>query len=279
MRTLKIIGMLAFFAGAFCVFFIDALVNKHALLPLGLFFALVVAGSSLLADLIPVERRDESSRPSAKALPPVAVPPPASPVAPVTRPIPLPPPVAPAAPVAVTPVVVAPPVEKPAEVAPAAVAGSTEVQELRQALEARAKEAVDFKNAIEKKNREIETLRAGQNRSDLREVNEAIAGLLQSVEFFKQRLAAQKDTLDNLLPQVEEAIGDVFERAKLLRGLPEVGQRLADQPVDSCTIFNRVPAPTPEQKGQICEVRNSWVGFKVDQRLVIVSPSRIAVYV
>ena len=185
----------------------------------------------------------------------------------------------PAAPVSVAPVVVAPPVDKPAEVAPAAVAGSAEVQELRQALEARAKEAVDFKNAIEKKNREIETLRAGQNRSDLKEVNEAIAGLLQSVEFFKQRLAAQKDTLDNLLPQVEEAIGDVFERAKLLKGLPEVGQRLADQPVDSCTIFNRVPAPTPEQKGQICEVRNSWVGFKVDQRLVIVSPSRIAVYV
>ncbi len=270
--------MLAFFAGAFCVFFVDAVVNKHALLPLGLFFVLAVPGAWLLASLV-----EEASRPSAKALPPVAVPAPASPVAPVApvaRPsIPLPPPVVPAAPVAVAPVVVTPPVDKPAEVAPAAVAGSAELQELRQALEARAKEAVDFKNAIEKKNREIETLRAGQNRSDLKEVNEAIAGLLQSVEFFKQRLAAQKDTLDNLLPQVEEAIGDVFERAKLLKGLPEVGQRLADQPVDSCTIFNRVPAPTPEQKGQICEVRNSWVGFKVDQRLVIVSPSRIAVYV
>lgn len=273
MRILKIIGMLAFFAGAFGVFFIDAVVKKHDLLPLSLFFALAVPGAWLLASLV-----EESPRPSAKALPPVAVPPPASPVAPVApvaRPvIPLPPPVAPAAPVAV-----APPVDKPAEVAPAAVAGSAEVQELRQALEARAKEAVDFKNAIEKKNHEIEILRAGQNRSDLKEVNEAIAGLLQSVEFFKQRLAAQKDTLENLLPQVEEAIGDVFERAKLLKGLPEVGQRLADQPVDSCTIFNRVPAPTPEQKGQICEVRNSWVGFKVDQRLVIVSPSRIAVYV
>ena len=270
MRPLKIIGMLALFAGAFSVFFIDAVVKKHDLLPLCLFFALAVPGAWLLASLV-----EGSSRPAAKALPPVAVPPPASPVPLVARPaIPLPPPVVPAAPVAV-----APPVEKPAEVAPAAVAGLAEVQELRQALEARAKEAVDFKNAIEKKNREIETLRAGQNRSDLKEVNEAIAGLLQSVEFFKQRLAAQKDTLDNLLPQVEEAIGDVFERAKLLKGLPEVGQRLADQPVDSCTIFNRVPAPTPEQKGQICEVRNSWVGFKVDQRLVIVSPSRIAVYV
>ncbi len=266
--------MLAFFAGAFGVFFIDALVKKHELLPLGLFFALAVPGAWLLASLL-----EGAARPAAKTLPPVAVPPPASPVPPVARPvIPLPPPVVPAAPVAVVP-----PVDKPAEVAPApapaAVAGSAEVQELRQALEARAKEAVDFKNAIEKKNREIETLRAGQNRSDLKEVNEAIAGLLQSVEFFKQRLAAQKDTLENLLPQVEEAIGDVFERAKLLKGLPEVGQRLADQPVDSCTIFNRVPAPTPEQKGQICEVRNSWVGFKVDQRLVIVSPSRIAVYV
>ncbi len=266
--------MLACFVAAFGVFFNDALVNKHALLPLALFFALAVPGAWLLASLV-----EGAARPAAKTLPPVAVPPPASPVPPVARPvIPLPPPVVPAAPVAVVP-----PVDKPAEVAPApapaAVAGSAEVQELRQALEARAKEAVDFKNAIEKKNREIETLRAGQNRSDLKEVNEAIAGLLQSVEFFKQRLAAQKDTLENLLPQVEEAIGDVFERAKLLKGLPEVGQRLADQPVDSCTIFNRVPAPTPEQKGQICEVRNSWVGFKVDQRLVIVSPSRIAVYV
>lgn len=270
MRTLKIIGMLAFFAGAFGVFFIDALVKQHALLPLALFFVLVVPGAFLLADLL-----EGSNRSAPKALPPVAVPSPATTGAPPDRPaIPLPPPVVPVAPVSV-----APPVDKPAEFAPAAVAGSAELQELRQALEARAKEAVDFKNAIEKKNREIETLRAGQNRSDLKEVNEAIAGLLQSVEFFKQRLAAQKDTLDNLLPQVEEAIGDVFERAKLLKGLPEVGQRLADQPVDSCTIFNRVPAPTPEQKGQICEVRNSWVGFKVDQRLVIVSPSRIAVYV
>ena len=278
MRTLKIIGMLAFFAGAFGVLFIGKsdqasafyVFYKNPILPLGLFFFLAIAGAFLMADLVV-----GSDRPTAKTVPPVAVPPPASPVTPVARPvIPLPPPVVPAAPVAV-----APPVDKPAEVAPAAVAGSAEVQELRQALEARAKEAVDFKNAIEKKNHEIETLRAGQNRSDLKEVNEAIAGLLQSVEFFKQRLAAQKDTLDNLLPQVEEAIGDVFERAKLLKGLPEVGQRLADQPVDSCTIFNRVPAPTPEQKGQICEVRNSWVGFKVDQRLVIVSPSRIAVYI
>lgn len=270
--------MLACFVAAFGVVLFPydqtSLFHKQPLLPLGFFFILALLGAWLGATLI-----DGSSAQSPRT--PVAVPPPASPVPPVARPvIPLPPPVVPAAPVAVVP-----PVDKPAEVAPApapapaAVAGSAEVQELRQALEARAKEAVDFKNAIEKKNREIETLRAGQNRSDLKEVNEAIAGLLQSVEFFKQRLAAQKDTLENLLPQVEEAIGDVFERAKLLKGLPEVGQRLADQPVDSCTIFNRVPAPTPEQKGQICEVRNSWVGFKVDQRLVIVSPSRIAVYV
>lgn len=270
--------MLAFFAGAFGVLFIGKndeastfyVFHKYAYLPLGLFFLFAIVGASLMVDLM-----EGANRPAAKALPPVAVPSPATTGSPPDRPaIPLPPPVVPVAPVSV-----APPVDKPAEFAPAAVAGSAELQELRQALEARAKEAVDFKNAIEKKNREIETLRAGQNRSDLKEVNEAIAGLLQSVEFFKQRLAAQKDTLDNLLPQVEEAIGDVFERAKLLKGLPEVGQRLADQPVDSCTIFNRVPAPTPEQKGQICEVRNSWVGFKVDQRLVIVSPSRIAVYV
>lgn len=275
MKTLKTIGMLACFIAAFGVFFVNApkesLFDKQPLLPLGLFFLLATPGAVLFASLI-----DTAPKSSNKALPAPAAP--VTPVAPVAvaRPIPLPPSVAPA-----TPVAVVPPVDKPAEVAPApaAVAGSAEVQELRQALEARAKEAVDFKNAIEKKNREIETLRAGQNRSDLKEVNEAIAGLLQSVEFFKQRLAAQKDTLENLLPQVEEAIGDVFERAKLLKGLPEVGQRLADQPVDSCTIFNRVPAPTPELKGQIVEVRNSWVGFKVDQRLVIVSPSRIAVYV
>lgn len=273
MRTLKFIGMLVFFAGAFVVLFIGTndqksplyVFYKYDYLPLVLFFLFATAGAFLWADLM-----EGSTRPAAKALPPVAVPSPAPVVAPAARPaIPLPPPVVPVAPVAVA--------DKPSEVTAAPV--SAELQELRQALEARAKEAVDFKNAIEKKNREIEALRAGQNRSDLKEINEAIAGLLQSVEFFKQRLAAQKDTLENLLPQVEEAIGDVLERAKLIKGLPEAGQRLADQPVDSCTIFNRVPAPTPEQKGQIVEVRNSWVGFKVDQRLVIVSPSRIAVYV
>jgi len=151
--------------------------------------------------------------------------------------------------------------------------------ELQQELEARKREASDFKKAIETKNREIETLRASLNRTDLKEYHEGIANLLQSVEFFKQRLALGKEAPEAFLPQVEEGILEVLERTKLIKGIPEVGQRLADQPTNSCTIFNRIPAPTPEQKGIIAEVRNSWVGFQVESRLEVVNPSRVAVYV
>jgi hypothetical protein len=269
MKLLKLSGMLVCFAAAFAVVLYpypkDTFFSKQPLLPLVLFFGFTFLGACLVVKFLRSDKADADA-----VRPVVAVPvqvPPVSPVKAAARSIPAPPTVAPAGSVAT-----AFPVDKLDEVGVASQV-APEVQELRRALEVRVQEAADFKKAIEN-----EALRAGQNRSDLKEVNEAIAGLLQSVEFFKQRLAAEKDTLDNLLPQVEEAIDDVLERAKLVKGLPAVGQRLADQPVDSCTIFNRLPAPTPEQKGQIVEVRNSWVGFRVDQRLIIVSPSRIAVY-
>lgn len=150
---------------------------------------------------------------------------------------------------------------------------------LQQELSARVKEAADFKVAIERKNAELDSLRAKLNRKDLAGVNEAVAALFQSVEFLCERAASGKEPADKVLPQVAEAADELIVAAQLEKGRPNPGDRLSDLPPNSCTIFNRIPAPTPEQKGLLVEVRNSWVGFRSDAQLVIVNPSRVSVYV
>jgi Skp family chaperone for outer membrane proteins len=158
-------------------------------------------------------------------------------------------------------------------------AGDAVVARLRQELSARVKEAADFKAAIERKNAELDSMRAKLNRKDLAGVNEAVAALFQSVEFLCERAASGKETADKVLPQIAEAADELIVAAKLEKGRPSPGDRLADLPPNSCTIFDRVPAPTPEQKGLLVEVRSSWVGFRSDAQLVIVNPSRVSVYV
>lgn len=169
-----------------------------------------------------------------------------------------------------------PSVAKPPEVsAPADLS----IARLQQDLALRVKEAADFKAAIERKNAELDALRAKLNRKDLVAVNEAIAALYQSVEFLCDRAATGKESPDKVLPQIAEAAEELLAAAQLEKGLPKPGERLADLPPNSCTIFNRIPAPTPEQKGHLVEVRNCWVGFRSDAQLVIVNPSRVSVYV
>ena len=153
------------------------------------------------------------------------------------------------------------------------------VARLQQELSARVKEASDFKAAIERKNAELDSMRAKLNRKDLAGVNEAIAALFQSVEFLCERAASGKEAADKVLPQIAEAADELIVAAQLEKGRPNPGDRLADLPPNSCTIFNRIPAPTPEQKGQLVDVRNCWVGFRSDAQLVIVNPSRVSVYV
>lgn len=153
------------------------------------------------------------------------------------------------------------------------------VTRIEQDLALRVKEASDFKAAIERKNAELDALRSKLNRKDLVAVNEAIAALYQSVEFLCERAATGKESSEKVLPQIAEAADELIVAAQLEKGRPNPGDRLADLPPNSCTIFNRIPAPTPEQKGQLVEVRNCWVGFRSDAQLVIVNPSRVSVYV
>ena len=161
----------------------------------------------------------------------------------------------------------------------ASVTTDSSISGVAQELASRIKEAADFKAAIERKNAELDTLRSKLNRKDLVAVNEAIAALYQSVEFLCERAATGKESPDKVLPQIAEAADELLASAQLEKGLPKPGERLADLPPNSCTIFNRIPAPTPEQKGLLVEVRNSWLGFRSDAQLVIVNPSRVSVYV
>ena len=153
------------------------------------------------------------------------------------------------------------------------------VARLQQELSARVKEAADFKAAIERKNAELDSMRAKLNRKDLAGVNEAVAALFQSVEFLCERAASGKEDAAKVLPQIAEAADELIVAAQLEKGRPNPGDRLADLPPNSCTIFNRIPSDKPEQKGLLVEVRNSWVGFRSDAQLVIINPSRVSVYV
>ena len=159
------------------------------------------------------------------------------------------------------------------------IPSDSSVVQVENELASRIKEAAEFKTAIERKNAELDALRSKLNRKDLVAVNEAIAALYQSVEFLCERAATGKESPDKVLPQIAEAADELLASAQLEKGLPKPGERLADLPPNSCTIFNRIPAPTPEQKGQLVEVRNCWVGFRSDAQLVIVNPSRVCVYV
>lgn len=156
---------------------------------------------------------------------------------------------------------------------------SEDVARLNAEVAARIKEVADFKAALERKNEEIRGLRSTLNRADLKAVNEGIAEFLLAAEFLAMRIAAGKAAPDAALPELMAAVDDLLDAAQLKKGLPQVGDRLAELPPQSCTIFSKIDAPTPDKKGQLAEVRNSWVGFMSGSQLVIISPSRVSVYV
>ena len=149
--------------------------------------------------------------------------------------------------------------------------------ERRQDLEEKARRASSAKFTAVTAPAELSVTRIEQDLA-LR-VKEASAALYQSVEFLCERAATGKESSEKVLPQIAEAADELIVAAQLEKGRPNPGDRLADLPPNSCTIFNRIPAPTPEQKGQLVEVRNCWVGFRSDAQLVIVNPSRVSVYV
>ena len=154
-----------------------------------------------------------------------------------------------------------------------------DVSLLQAEVAARVKEAADFKVALQRKNEELRHLRASLNRADLKAVNEGVAAFLLAAEFLAKRIEAGKETPAQALPQLMGAVDELLEAAQLKKGLPQPGDRLAELPAQSCTVFAKLEAPTSGQKGQIVEVRNSWVGFMSGEQLVIVSPSRVSVYV
>ncbi len=171
---------------------------------------------------------------------------------------------------------------KAAQVAPSEAgsgAGSDDITRLKAEVAARIKEVADFKAALERKNEEIRGLRSTLNRADLKTVNEGIAEFLLAAEFLAMRIAAGKAAPDAALPELLAAVDDLLDAAQLKKGLPQLGDRLAELPPQSCTIFSKIDAPTPDKKGQLAEVRNSWVGFMSGTQLVIISPSRVSVYV
>jgi hypothetical protein len=154
-----------------------------------------------------------------------------------------------------------------------------ELTQLKAELQMRHQEAVQFKLALENKNAEIDLLRSGINRSDLQSVNEAIATFNESFEFSLSR--AQSSQVDDAtaMSEISKSVDELFTAASLIKVRPKEGDLLIDQTPGSITIFSKVPAPSIDLKGRLKEVRNSWVGFTSNDKTIIISQSRVSVYV
>lgn len=154
-----------------------------------------------------------------------------------------------------------------------------ELTQLKAELHMRHEEAIQFKLALENKNSEIDLLRSGINRSDLQSVNEAIATFNESFEFSLSRVQSSQVDAATALSEIFKSVDELFTAASLIKVRPKEGALLIDQPPGSITIFSKVPAPSPDLKGRLKEVRNSWVGFTSNDKTIIISPSRVSVYV
>ena len=154
-----------------------------------------------------------------------------------------------------------------------------ELTRLKAEIQMRHQEAVHFKLALENKNAEIDLLRSGINRSDLQSVNEAIATFNESFEFSLSR--AQSSQVDDAtaMSEISKSVDELFTAASLIKVRPKEGDLLIDQTPGSITIFSKVPAPSIDLKGRLKEVRNSWVGFTSNDKTIIISQSRVSVYV
>ena len=143
-------------------------------------------------------------------------------------------------------------------------------------LEARVREAAQFKAELEAKREEISALKAGLNRSDAAELNEAIAQLYIDLEFERGR--AEGD-FAQVLAGLSELVDGLFAAAALVKGAPTPGERFVDQPAGSCKPFKTELTSDVALKGTIMTVRSPWVGFMANGKLKIITASNVSVYV
>ena len=152
---------------------------------------------------------------------------------------------------------------------------ANEIKALRSELQARIREASAFKADLKAKDSEIAALRAGQNRTDSAELNEAIAQLYIDFEFERGR--AEGD-FAQVLAGLSESLGGLFAAAALVKGAPNPGERFVDQPAGSCKVFKTELTSDVALKGTIKVVRSPWVGFMANGKLKIITASNVSVY-
>jgi hypothetical protein len=155
--------------------------------------------------------------------------------------------------------------------------GSCEVElvRLRAELESRISEAVDFKAELQAKGAEIAALKSSLNRTDVAELNEAIAQLHVGFEFERGRADGE---FAQVLAGLSESVDGLFAAAALVKGAPNPGERFVDQPAGSCKVFKTELTSDVALKGTIKAVRSPWVGFMANGKLKIVTASNVSVY-
>ncbi len=150
-----------------------------------------------------------------------------------------------------------------------------EIKAVRSELEARIREAAQFKAELEVKCAEIAALKSGLNRSDATELNEAIAQLYVGFEFERRRAEGE---FAEVLAGFSESIDNLFAVAALVRGAPTPGERFIDQPAGSCKVFKTELTSDAALKGTIKVVRSPWVGFMANGKLKVITASNVSVY-
>ncbi len=142
-------------------------------------------------------------------------------------------------------------------------------------LEARIREAAQFKAELEAKRAEIAALKSGLNRSDATELNEAIAQLYVGIEFERGRAEGE---FAQVLAGLSESVDSLFAAAALVKGAPTPGERFVDQPAGSCKVFKTELTSDAALKGTIKVVRSPWVGFLANGKLKVITASNVSVY-
>jgi len=142
-------------------------------------------------------------------------------------------------------------------------------------LEARIREAAQFKAELEAKRAEIAVLKSGLNRSDATELNEAIAQLYIDFEFERGRAEGE---FAQVMAGLSESVVSLFTAASLVKGAPNPGDRFIDQPAGSCKVFKTEPTSDAALKGTIKIVRSPWVGFMANGKLKIITSSNVSGY-
>lgn len=158
---------------------------------------------------------------------------------------------------------------------PDVVSCGVELVKVRAELESRIREAAAFKAELEAKHAEIAALKSGLNRTDVAELNEAIAQLYIDFEFERGR--AEGD-FAKILAGLLESVDSLFTAAALVKGAPTPGERFVDQPAGSCKVFKTELTSDAALKGRIKDVRSPWVGFMANGKFKVITASNISVY-